>query len=142
MQDVSLVRRRLLAATLILVPLGVGTKFYAGPGNGWVQAHAGGTLYVIFWTFVVLCRWPRLSPWTAAGGVLVATILLEGLQLWQPPVLETIRDTFVGHAVLGSTFSWDDLPHYAVGAVLGGGVGQMLCSPDATKDHDQSGAHP
>lgn len=75
---------------------------------------------------MVLAGGPQLSPWTAAGAVLVATSILEGLQLWQPPLLEAIRDTFVGHAVLGSTFSWADLPHYVVGAALGGGLGQAL----------------
>jgi hypothetical protein len=137
MSFVSPFRRRLLVAILILVPLGVGTKFYAGPGAGWVQAHAGGVLYVVFWSAVVLGLWPRLSPWTAAGAVLVATSILEGLQLWKPPVLEAVRDTFVGHAVLGSTFSWADLPHYVVGAGLGGGLGQVLRPDDAGRTNDQ-----
>lgn len=48
MRIVSPFRRRLLVAILILGPLGVGTKFYAGSGAGWVQAHAGGVLYVVF----------------------------------------------------------------------------------------------
>jgi len=142
MSFVSPFRRRLLGAILVLVPLGVGTKFYGGPGAGWVQAHAGGVLYVVFWTLVVLGGWPRLSPWTAAGAVLVATSILEGLQLWQPPLLEAIRDTFVGHAVLGSTFSWADLPHYVVGAALGGGLGQALRPGDAGDGDRGAAAQP
>jgi hypothetical protein len=125
-------RRRLLIGLLLLVPLGVGTKFYVGPGAGWVQAHAGGVLYVVFWTLVVLGGWPALSASTAAVGVFLATSLLEGLQLWRPAPLEAVRSTFVGHAVLGSTFSWWDFPHYVAGALLGGLLGAALRPPAAT----------
>lgn len=126
---------------VVLVPLGVGTKFYGGPGGGWVRAHAGGVLYVVFWSLVVLGLWPRLSPWTAAVAVLVGTSVLEGLQCWQPPLLEMVRNTFVGHAVLGSTFSWADFPHYVVGAGLAGGLGQALRpAGDAGDDDSESPA--
>lgn len=138
----STFRRRLLVAILILIPLGVGTKFYAGPVAGWVQGHAGGVLYVVFWILVVMWVRPGLSPWMVAGAVLVATSILEGLQLWQPPLLETVRDTFAGHAVLGSTFSWADLPHYLVGAGLGGGLGQALRPGDAGNGDSGKAAQP
>ncbi len=137
MRIVSPFRRRLLVAILVLVPLGLGTKFYAGPGAGWVRAHVGGVLYVVFWILVVLGIRPGLSPWMAAGAVLVATTLLEGLQLCHPSFLEAVRDTFVGHAVLGSTFSWADFPHYVAGSGLGGGLGQMFRPSTSAPDHDE-----
>jgi hypothetical protein len=74
----------------------------------------------MFWTGAVVLAMPTLSPWTAAIGVFFVTCGLEFLQLWQPAMLQTLRQTFIGHALLGSTFGWWDLPHYAVGAVLGG----------------------
>ncbi len=119
-------RLHLLISLFLLVPLGFATKFYAGPASGWVQAHAGGVLYVVFWTMVVLGLRPALSASTAAGGVFVATCLLEGLQCWHPAPLEAIRSTFIGHAVLGSTFSWWDFPHYVAGAIVGGLTGHAL----------------
>lgn len=76
-------------------------------------------LYVIFWTTVVAMVAPALSPWTAAGRVLFVTCGLEFLQLWSPPALQTVRKTFIGHALIGSTFGWWDLFHYGIGAVLG-----------------------
>jgi hypothetical protein len=123
---ISSYRLRLLISLLVLVPSGVATKFYGGPAAGWVQAHAGGVLYVIFWTAVVLALRPSLSGPMAAAGVFVGTCLLEGLQGWHPAPLEAIRNTFVGHAVLGSTFSWWDVPHYVTGALLGGLLGRIL----------------
>jgi hypothetical protein len=130
-------RRRLALAIFALVPLGIGTKFYVGPAAGWVQAHAGGVLYVVFWTLVVLWGRPALSVWAAAAGVLAVTVGLEGLQAWEPAFLEAVRNTFVGHALLGSTFSWLDLPHYAIGAGLGGGLGHGLRpGPNAASDEE------
>lgn len=109
-------RVRLAAAAAALVPLGIATKLYAGPGQPWVAGHAGGFVYVMFWTLLLLAARPSLRPAAAAWGVLAATSLLEALQLWQPPALQAVRGTFLGHALLGSTFAWSDFPHYAVGA--------------------------
>ena len=113
------IRGPLAVCLLLLAPLGIGTKFYAGPAAGWIHSHAGGVLYVLFWTVAVVLVVPSLSPWVAAGGVLFVTCGLEFLQLWDPAALQALRETFLGHALLGSTFSWWDLPHYGVGAVLG-----------------------
>ena len=35
------------------------------------------------------------------------------------PWLERIRATFLGHALLGSLFVWEDIPYYALGALAG-----------------------
>jgi hypothetical protein len=113
-------QRRILAAILVLVvPLGFATKLYSGPGAGWARSHGGGILYEVFWILLVLFVWPRLSPVRVAGGVLVATSALEILQLFHPPFLEAVRATFLGHALIGSTFAWWDFPHYVVGCVAG-----------------------
>lgn len=113
------VRGRLALCLLLLIPAGIGTKVYAGPAASWVHAHAGGVLYVMFWTVVVALVVPSRSAWTAASGVFFVTCGLEFLQLWRPPALQAVRGTFLGHALIGSTFGWWDLPHYVLGAVLG-----------------------
>ena len=101
----------------VVTPLGFATKFYAGPAATWVAAFAGGFFYVLFWVFVVLGLAPRSSPRTVAMWVLGATSLLELLQLWHPPFLEAIRSTFLGHALIGSTFSWWDFAYYVLAAL-------------------------
>lgn len=126
MRVLTPVRRRILGALLLLVPLGIATKFYTGPADGWVQAHLGGVLYVVFWTGAVLWVCPGLAAWKAAAGVFVGTCLVEVTQLWAPAPLEVVRDTFVGHALLGATFSWADLLYYGVGALLGVGMARMV----------------
>jgi hypothetical protein len=116
-------RTRLAAVLIPVVPLGFGSKFYAGAGAHWVHSYAGGVVYEFFWVLLVLALFPRLSEWRAAAGVFAATSLLEVLQLWHPPALEAIRATFLGHALIGSTFGWWDFPHYLVGCAAA-----LLCA--------------
>jgi hypothetical protein len=112
-------RQRLAYAGVlaIVTPLGFATKFYPGPGADWVATSAGGFLYVLFWVFLILVLAPSASPRIVAIGVLTATSLLEVLQLWHPAFLERIRSTFLGHALLGSTFSGWDFLYYALAAL-------------------------
>ena len=107
-----------VAAASLLVPLGLLTKFYAGPDHLWIGAHAGGFLYVMFWVFLVLAIAPGLSAGFVSAAVFAVTCALEFLQLWHPPLLTHVRSTFLGHALLGSTFSWADIPYYAAGSLL------------------------
>jgi hypothetical protein len=110
-------RGRFLMVVALVTPLGFYTKFYSGPGSTWVAGNAGGFLYVVFWIFVVLALFPRLSALSVAVAVAIVTSALEFAQLWHPPFLERIRSTFLGRALLGSTFAWSDFPYYAAGAL-------------------------
>lgn len=119
-------RRVLAGLAALAVPLGLATKFYSGPGAVWARAHGGGIFYEFFWVFLALAVWPRLRPLRAALAVLVVTSALEFLQLWHPPFLEAVRGTFLGHALIGSTFSWLDFPHYLVGCIAGGWIARLV----------------
>lgn len=101
----------------VVTPLGLATKFYAGPGAVWVATSAGGFFYVLFWVFAYLSIAPRSSPRAVALCVLGITCLLEVLQLWHPRFLEIIRSSFLGHALLGSTFAWSDFAYYGLAAL-------------------------
>jgi hypothetical protein len=125
-------RDRLLVAMIALIPLGIATKLYRGPGAGWVNSSAGGVLYVTFWSLLVLFIRPRLSPWIAGGAVLGVTAGLEVLQLWHPPFLEAVRATVPGRALIGTTFSWLDFPHYLAGMLLTVPLTRVLEAADAS----------
>ncbi len=129
----SLTRQILLLLTVLaILALGVGTKLYVGAQGTWVRYYAGGVLYVMFWILMAVGFWPRLSPLRVALGVLVVTCLLETLQLWQSGPLEWVRANTLGRALVGSTFSWWDFPHYAAGAVLGGLLAWGLAPREST----------
>ena len=64
--------------------------------------------------------WPRRSAINRiAVGVFVVTCAVETLQLWHPPFLQAARATFVGGAILGTTFKWPDFPYYLLGSAMG-----------------------
>ncbi len=129
-----------MLALLVVTPLGFATKLYSGPGAAWVGNYGGGVVYVIFWILVVLAIAPRQPPGRVALAVLCVTCGLEVLQLWRPPLLEAIRSTYLGRALVGSTFSWWDFPHYVAGAAAGVGLVRCLSgrpgtSPEAEPSH-------
>ena len=108
-----------LLSLLLLVPLGLYTKFYSGPGATWVNNSLGGVFYEIFWCLLVLFIFDGGKPWVIATVVLVITCFLEFLQLWHHPFLELLRSYFIGRTIFGISFSWSDFPCYFLGSGIG-----------------------
>jgi hypothetical protein len=108
------------ASTVLFALLGLYAKRgYHGPGAAWARDSVGGVFYVVFWCLVVALLLPRVTAGRIAVGVLIATCILEFLQLWHPPLLKAARDTFIGRTILGSYFDWGDFLYYFVGAAIG-----------------------
>jgi hypothetical protein len=63
-------------------------------------------------------------------SVFIITCALEFLQLWHPWFLEKIRSYYFGSALIGTTFTWWDFPHYAIGCILGWIVIKWLSQGD------------
>ena len=106
----------LAAGAALCVPLGLAAK--AGDWR-WARDHGAGAVYETFWVLAILALLPRLAPARVAAGVFAVTAALEALQLWHPPWLAAARGTWLGGALLGSTFGWLDLPYYAIGCMIG-----------------------
>ena len=122
--DIALIvgRRKWLILSLVMVTLlGFGFKYYKGVGSWWFNDYGAGVMYEIFWCLVVyLIRFRRQDATRIAFAVLIITCALEVLQLWHGwQLLEDIRGTFPGAVLLGTTFVWWDLPHYALGCAIG-----------------------
>jgi hypothetical protein len=105
-----------------LVPVGLASKFYAGPGAWWSRAYLGGVLYEVFWCLAAFLLWPRARLWVIAAWVLAVTSALEVLQLWHPAWLQALRASFLGAALLGATFAWWDFACYGLGVLLAWGI--------------------
>jgi hypothetical protein len=116
---VSRKRAWTLVSLLVIVPVGFYSKFYAGPAANWVNNSLGGVFYEIFWCLLIFLFWGEGRPWIIAASVLVATCLLEFLQLWHPSFLQFMRGYFIGRAVLGTSFTWSDFPYYFLGCGIG-----------------------
>jgi hypothetical protein len=119
-------RGRYAAVLAVVVPAGFLTKLYDGPGSAIVTGHLGGFFYVVFWVFCALAVRPGLRPAPVAAAALAGTAGVELLQLWHPPCLERVRASFLGHALLGSTFSGSDFPWYAAGALAAWALARRL----------------
>lgn len=115
-------RAPLVFALAVILPLGVYTKFYRGPGASWINDPLGSILYEIAWCLVIALAVRRWRPRPIAFAVFAATCILEVLQLWHPPFLEWLRSFFLGRLVLGTTFVWSDFAWYAVGSVTAYGL--------------------
>jgi len=116
----SLQRKWTLISIIILIPIGLYSKFYTGPASSWVNNSLGGILYVIFWSLVFATIFLNSNPWKIVSIVFLTTCLLEFLQLYHPFYLESIRGNFIGRALIGSSFSWLDLLHCVIGFAAGG----------------------
>lgn len=112
---------RKLLALIIVAALGLAAKKYTGPGDWWVNNWGPASVaYVVFFMLAISLILPkRQAVISIAIGVCTVTCVLECLQLWQPAWLQSIRATFVGRSLLGTTFSWWDFPAYIAGAVIG-----------------------
>jgi hypothetical protein len=116
----SLIRKYIFFALLVVTPAGFLFKFYSGPVQWWFNDYGAGLLYEVFWILVGFLLWPRKALVTKIPlWVFIGTSLLEILQLWHPWILEKIRSYFLGRALIGTSFTWWDFPHYAMGCVLG-----------------------
>jgi hypothetical protein len=113
-------RKRTLFALLLVTPAGFLFKIYSGPVARWFNDYGAGLLYEVFWILLVFFFFPRKELANKiALWVFSITCALEVMQLWNPPILEAIRSTFLGRALIGTSFSWLDFPHYAAGCLAG-----------------------
>jgi len=109
----------ILTSLMMVVPVGLyGKRGYRGPAEAWVHDSLGGVFYEIFWALVAALLLPRVRASRIATGVLLATCILEFLQLWHPPLLEAARSHFIGRTILGTFFDWSDFPYYFAGSAL------------------------
>ena len=135
-------RERLLSV-LALGLLGFAGVAMKGGGSGpvahWCRAHGAGVCYEASWLMALRAGWPRARIVRQALAVFAATALLEAAQLWRPPVLEAVRRTFAGRALLGASFDWLDYPHYAVGCALGAALACWVRRPTRDRGNRPAG---
>jgi hypothetical protein len=115
-------RHFLIFISLFIVTiLGFSFKFYRGEfAQEWLNNSGAAIWYEVFWCLLFFWFIPtKKAVITIPLWVFVITCALEFLQLWQLPMLQVARSTLVGRLLLGTTFSWWDFPHYAIGCIIG-----------------------
>jgi hypothetical protein len=112
------VRVYTLISLVIVVPLGLYSNAHRGQGNFWLNNSTSGLLYEVFWCLFFFLLVPKARTWKIVFWVFLATCILELLQLWHPPLLVPVRNTFIGKALIGSSFSFLDILYYIAGCLL------------------------
>ncbi|MFC1453477.1 DUF2809 domain-containing protein [Verrucomicrobiota bacterium] len=113
-------RLRLTLAMAVVVPAGLAVKFCVPGALGrWCSLYGAAILYEVLWVLVLRLIVPRLRPVTCGVIVFVVTCALEFLQLWHLPALDAVRRTFLGAALLGTSFDPWDFVYYVIGSALG-----------------------
>lgn len=110
----------LLTVVLIVIvaALGVLSKILPSGTESWVSNHLAGAFYVVELALVLHLIFPDHLSIVLVLAAFLLTSLVEFFQNWHPAFLEPVRDSFVGHTILGSTFSWLDFPWYVAGAFI------------------------
>lgn len=95
-------------------------RFYNGPSRLWLNYYVSSIFYEVFWCLFIFFFLPNKTyPAKIAIAVFAATCLLEFLQLCRAPLLEAIRRTFLGKALIGTDFVWQQFPYYVIGSFAG-----------------------
>lgn len=112
----------LVTATVIVVSLGLLSRWDAVPWPGFVRSYAGDTLWATMVVFLVALLRPGGRPGVSSGMALAVAWAVEWSQLYRAPWIDALRETVPGHLVLGQGFVWTDLLCHVVGVALGFGV--------------------
>lgn len=115
------IRNRLFYLLLffLVVISGFLTKVYAEELPHPLDAYIGDSLWglMVFIIFGILFKYNK-----TVTNFLISLIFSFGIeftQLIQHPLLDSIRDTTLGHLILGDTFVATDLIFYSIGILMG-----------------------
>jgi len=113
-------RRRLLFVALALGTTGLGliVRLHGGALSPVVRDVLGDMLWAAMVTWLIAVLAPAMRLPLRAVLALAFAFIVELSQLYHAPALDTIRQTTIGHLVLGSDFDPRDFLGYAAGVVV------------------------
>jgi len=90
-----------------------------------VKLYAGDILYATFIVFGLRLLALRPALWKISVGSFIFCVLIEIQQLYRADWIIHLRHTFPFGLILGYDFYWGDIICYALGALLGHGIGVL-----------------
>jgi hypothetical protein len=102
-----------------VVAIGLASRSYPGLFPAFLGKYPGDALGAL----MAFCGLGFINPGASTLRLAVYALLIsyvdEFTQLYQAPWINEIRSSYVGHLVLGSTFSWYDMAAPTVGVAFG-----------------------
>lgn len=115
-------RRHSIYISIILatVIMGLSSRHFAMYLPKWVNLYFGDFLwaFMIFFIFAIIFRNKNTQVIVVLS--LVYCYLIEISQIYHSPWIDNIRQTTVGHLILGRGFLWSDLISYTIGILAAG----------------------
>lgn len=127
-------RKRALYAVLVVVVVcaGLASRKYPHFLPAQLGKYPGDALWAMMVFFILGALKPNWPSAATGALALFGRYLVEFSQLLQPHWLVTIRQTSLGHLVLGSHFHVQDLLAYAVG-IFAGVLVDLLAIPSVNR---------
>lgn len=110
--------------TIILIPIGLLSKYYNGPGSEFINNNLGGAIYVVFFIILASLVFPNAGPLKISLIVLFSTCLIEFSQLLDVAFLSNLRKNSIIRLLIGTTYNSFDFVFY----FLGFGTGYIFLS--------------
>lgn len=107
---------------LVVIALGLGSRWYAQYLPLFIASYAGDTLWALEAFLAIGFLFPAFPTLKVALIALMFAFFIEITQLYHAPWLDAIRHYRLAGLVLGYGFLWSDLLCYTVGVILGFGA--------------------
>ncbi len=117
-------RSWLIQLFLVALTIAAGLHLRGNPAQfspGIVKFGGDGLWALLVFLGVGFVR-PRLPTNSVALVALLVCYAMEFSQLYHSAWIDNLRNTWVGHMFLGTTFNWPDLIAYTFGVSLGIGI--------------------
>ncbi|WP_149094614.1 DUF2809 domain-containing protein [Paenibacillus terrae] len=111
-------RAMYLAAVLVAILLGLGSRAFSSRLPEFVANHFGDALWACMIYFGLRMLWVERRLSVALWGSLLFCFAIEFSQMYQAPWINSIRATTLGGLVLGKGFLTADLIRYTVGIAV------------------------
>jgi hypothetical protein len=131
-----------MLATVGVVILGLASRRYPGLLPQALGKYPGDALWALMVYLGVALLRPNARVRTVGLFAIAISFAVEFLQMYRAPWLVALRETAVGHLVLGSTFAVEDLVAYVVGVAMGIWLDWMLASSAAQRRRGAFGMRP
>lgn len=108
-----------LAATLVVMVLGLSSRRYGAYLPVFIAEYAGDTLWSLMVFLGISFLFPATKSLNRGGIALAFSYLMEVSQFYHAPWIDALRETTLGGLILGFGFLWSDLICYTVGIGIG-----------------------